>query len=627
MNILLKQRFQISTIALLKNYCLIGERPPLIKNEDLSIDNIMDELFVFSGVRFRLASKEHKNKVYFHTDNPNGEHLDFNTCKLNGANAFLTTDTKKLKKYYGNPFAQITISTYERKISLNGKNLTLKYYKHSKHREVNWKFFSKTSSSKSVTINLETGNITTIEYTHGKGGNKTIRKNCFADVFRILSTILDFPTKNDGLYSYASPFNPLPNNVWGKAKKSELRKQIDNEFNLDQIYSTLFQVLGVNASDIFGVTRKTLLYDALIKFFVKTKNIKVPNNYFNLLINWYPTMKFLKKNDNKLIAAILDRFNLKSKYLIKLIHEKPNINVYFLVRMCWFFGRDYSKYIPKINPSLFCDDNVLLESNSPFIDATEKMSLLNHANKEWKSKEIASDIEKSRAVKYFNCSDNMYVKKVVLISDFDDHLKMLEQIKKFYPDRVIKATTIDGFKDEHLELTKFSLMIKRGESIEYVFNENLIKEIEKEINVEIFDSNFKMKEYKFYPVILKREEEYIEEGTHMHHCVASYVDKETSLIVSLRLNSSHGSERVTCEYNTYSASCIQTRYFCNGQPPVYFNEAIIELQKRIEKCKRILKSIDKKVNTLIINGISVSDLNENVFDPFINDYRFVPLPF
>lgn len=622
MNTLLKQRFQLSTIVLLKNYSLISERPSQSK---LSIEMGDSDFFLLgSGPSFRLAYKEHKNKVYFHTENPNGENLNFNICKLHGATAFLTTNDDKIKKYYGNPFAQVTIITCERKVSLNGKNLTLKYYKHTKNRHVNWKYFSKISMSKSVTINLETGDLTITECSYGKGGKNTIRKNCFADVARVLSSILDTPSRNEDFYPN---LNPLPNNNWGKTKKNALKKQIEHEFNVDQIYKTIFNALGVNISDVFGVTRKTLLFDALIKFFVKTKNIKVPNNYFNLLINWYPTMKFLKRNDNKLIAAILDRFGLKSKYLIKLMHSQPNINFYFLVRMCWFFGDDYIKYIPKINPLLFSNDDVLLENNSPFIEPTEKMTLLSDSFRTWKTIKIETDIEKSRAVKFFNCPENVYVKKNILIGDFHDHLKMLEQIKKFYPDRVMKATTVEGFKDEHLELTKFSLMVRRGESLEYVFNNDLIKEIEREINIEIFETNFNMKEYKFYPVILKKEEEYIEEGTHMHHCVASYIDKETSLIVSLRLDSRHGSERVTCEYNTYSANCIQARYFCNGQPPVYFEGAIMELHKRIEKCKRILKSIDKKVNTLVINGISVSDLNETIFNGFENDYRFIPLPF
>lgn len=625
MKILIKQRFQISTIALLKNYCLIGERPPLIKNEDLSIDNIVDEIFVFSGARFRLANKDHKNKVYFHTDNPNGEHLNFSVCKLNGADAFLTTDTKKLKKYYGNPFAQITISTYERKITLNGKNLTLKYYKHSKHRDVNWKFFSKTSSSKSVTINLETGNITTIEYVHGKGGNKTIRKNCFADVFRILSAILDFPTKNEGLYSYSPPFNPLPNNVWGKAKKTELRKQTDNEFNVDQIYSTLFQILGVNTSDIFGVTRKTLLYDALIKFFVKTKNIKVPNNYFNLLINWYPTMKFLKKNNNKLIAAILDRLNIKSKYTIKLLHEYPKINLFFLVRLCQLFGDNYLDYIVKINPLIFCDDEKNKTNMFGFEDSFEKHFILESIKNEQNIK-IKNHREKTKVVKYLNDSTNLFIDRKVLYGDLEDHIKMLDQVRIFYPEREMKASNSEEFKEEHMELTKFTLLLKKGSSIQYEYNPDMLKDIEMVIKSESFD---------FYPVVLKTEEEYVEEGSHMHHCVATYIDREVSLIISIRLNSKNGPDRVTCEFDTQNARCIQARYFCNGTPPEMFRESIEILKSKIIHWRKNLTYINKKVIPLIINGKNAEEIMTSTQDKQIMDILnadnyavgWVPLPF
>ena len=87
-----------------------------------------------------------------------------------------------------------------------------------------------------------------------------------------------------------------------------------------------------------------------------------------------------------------------------------------------------------------------------------------------------------------------------------------------------------------------------------------------------------------YPHILKREEDYNEEGSFMHHCVASYVNTDKSIIVSLRTE--HGSNRVTSEFNIQDGRCIQSRHFCNGQPPEEFIDGLEALKDKIVKHAR-----------------------------------------
>ena len=111
--------------------------------------------------------------------------------------------------------------------------------------------------------------------------------------------------------------------------------------------------------------------------------------------------------------------------------------------------------------------------------------------------------------------------------------------------------------------------------------------------------------YYFNPVILKRDEEYSEEGSFMHHCVASYSNKIESIIVSLRTN--EGLDRVTCEFNKKTGECIQQRYFCNKVPPDYFTDSLKTLRERVKKSanNRLLYHIDFKKVRVKINGIEV----------------------
>jgi len=151
-------------------------------------------------------------------------------------------------------------------------------------------------------------------------------------------------------------------------------------------------------------------------------------------------------------------------------------------------------------------------------------------------------------------------------------------------------------------------LIKKGSVIEYVFDEKLISMIEEPIKVWELDGIYpSMEKYRmYYPVLLKQEMEYSEEGSHMHHCVASYSNKEISIIVSLRADSVIGNERVTNEFDVRDKTCTQSRYFCNQVPPEHFEDALDALKRRISKYKYSIKSIEKRVIPLTINGIDVT---------------------
>ena len=119
--------------------------------------------------------------------------------------------------------------------------------------------------------------------------------------------------------------------------------------------------------------------------------------------------------------------------------------------------------------------------------------------------------------------------------------------------------------------------MRKGWTIEYQYDEKTLEDIEAPIQ------DYETGE-TFYPFILKRDEQYTEEGEFMHHCVATYADKDESMIVSLRTKDNK--DRVTCEYRIQDGSGIQQRSFCNAMPPDRFLNSLHELSQKLRQRAR-----------------------------------------
>ena len=201
-----------------------------------------------------------------------------------------------------------------------------------------------------------------------------------------------------------------------------------------------------------------------------------------------------------------------------------------------------------------------------------------------------------------------------------DHFRMLNKIREYDPNIRMKATTPKKFHDEHSELSKLVSAIKKGWVTQYFYPEETVKEIQQPINCEKKSEMWKhdsdgSKELittvhegnvMIYPYVLKREEEYIEEGKFMHHCVASYADTDTSMIVSLRTEDKQ--DRVTCEFNISDGRMIQAKYFSNGIPPKHYQDAIDTVSDLIRMHARFgtLNWLKKDRVPVMINGVEIA---------------------
>jgi hypothetical protein len=605
---ILTQRFNYASITLYRNYCKLDEKKQnrTTFNDDLDFLDEEDDFFVVkntSGGFIRNPSigkivtippkTNNKKTRFFYSGSNLEERLQLNYA-MGKNHSFDTSDDRHIKQHFNNPFSEISVNTVERSIRRHGDKITLKLYRHTKYRGFNSIYFRKTTSVQSLTYNTKTGNFTTLNMEMmPKKNSKHFRTNNFNSLENIIMRggILDMRTYIDKESRIFSNHSIIFDN-------HTFMESINNEFKFNQQTKN-----KKNSVSLFSGIE---FIDLLTNKFIEDKKIKVSNNPFFWIKKFYPTEKYLKKNDRKLIASILDMFKIKSKVTIKLMHENNLFDIYSVSLLCYLFGDNFSKYVGSIDPSLFQKSKIDISDNTW---GNIKMFVNDNINHSFK----ISNIEKENIVKIINkLTDKISIGKR-FISELVDHFNMIHKLRTYYPDLYLKSRTYDEFHNEHLELSKMMSLIKKGWVVEYQFVDKMVDDVEKPIDVKInlgesellVDCKELVGEITFYPHILKREEEYDEEGKFMHHCVASYSDKDRSIIISIRTEDKQ--DRVTCEFDCQTGTLIQAKHFCNRQPPGDMELAIEKLENKTKYYARmgLLHSLEKKKVLIKINGIEI----------------------
>jgi hypothetical protein len=622
---ILTQRFQFYAIEPYKDYSTIESKVENQVHEDLNLelDNVDffspdvvrvangEELerFLRSKFKIKLHNKKEykkKNTKYFYSNESDGEMIKLDNWS-NRIQTFYTTKERHLLKHYGRAFSSVSTEIHERNISIDGDTISVRFYVYRKARTVNSKYFKKNRSAFGFKINFRTGNVMSYE------GVKTpkIRQNNFKHLMQVL---MNFFSRTSGNIIH----------MWGGNSKDEHplnleAKKIfdDSEFMKclsHSILSKLPYVETINSNDHTNIGAKVL--SMIMRVFVEINKIKVPNHYEGLIMDAYPTKKFLKKNENKLIASILDRLGIKSKGTIKLLHKHPDIDIKKLILLARYFGyKNLHKYIHNVNEKFFINPkkkNNELMGGSIYEALTSKYEYdIKDSERKCLLKLINEFFSQDRLKYEENNVITLYENtQLMQLHTFNDHLDMLVKIRAQLPHIEMTASNLKDFHNEHLEFSSIDRAIRKGYSIKYVFEDRLIKHIEEPILIKDEHGNLTQ---TFYPVLLKIDGEYSEEGSHMHHCVASYADKERSIIVSVREGSPTGSERVTCEFDVRDKSCVQAKYFCNAVPPERFEFALEKTKHRVNIFRGSIKSTSKEKVPLVINGVQLEVKEPDVF--------------
>lgn len=620
---ILVERFSWAQIETYKDYCNINDKvrlkrvfnddldlyveededgwviKPSIKKEDLSKRTSNK----FKGKIISLPQKKHKKQKthYAYTTEDVQENFPIEYVYKNpkGFDVFHTQNARHIIRHYARPLSSICIFTLERSIRRHGNKVTIKYYYGVKRRPLNCIYFIKSFFVNSITIDFSSGNFTTLEISkNGRYTSKTFRCNSFHFLYKLLLN---------------PKFNVFNLNLVYSSDDT-LYNSFLNSFDNDKFAKTVKETLGIDNHDTNYSNDPMDFIEDFTKVFTKLKQIKAPDNSLvYLLTMFYPTEKFLKKNDRKLIASILDFFGVKSKLTIKILHEYPNIDLESFIIFCLYFGDDFTKYIGNLKPEVF--------KNSHHLN-----NFMHHVPKTYKGgfnlgNYHLSNTEKENLIHIMNNSNpqNLSI-NTGGIQLLNDHFNMRDRIREVDPSFSIKSKTLKEFNEEHLEYVKIISAINKGWVIEYIYDEKTLNEIEKPLECLYDDDTLHI----LYPTILKREEEYVEEGQTMHHCVASYTNKDKSMIISLRTEDNK--DRVTCEFDIQTGRCIQKRHFCNQHPPKHFENGLEILEGTIIKLARwgLLNWKEKKKVPIKINGVEIP---EKIIVRNATDIFGIELPF
>ena len=548
--------------------------------------------------KFVVPEQEGNKKTrFFQTKDSVSEALLLAYCLPQ--HSFDTQKDQQIKRHFGRAFSSIYLYVIERSVVQKGDKVTIKTYNRCKYRNINEIYFKTNYHVSSVTINLKTGNFTTLEksYIRGKISQK-FRCNNFLNLSNLIQAKNCF-FKMDNLTT-----------------ESRLYHKYKETFNDVEFTTKIQEVLGINTFINYTLKTNKFVSD-MLDFFILKKQIKVPNGDVSYWMTcFYPTEKYLKKNDRKLIASILDMLGIKSKFLIKIIHENLKIDLGSLFKLCSYFGDEASKYMSNVDGDIFKLCERKNDYTFSYNESNKNSLIFDGLSKNYE----LTNSEKENLVKIYNSYKN---DKYSLNSFdynnlrvFDDHFDMIKKIRQYDPSIEMRAKTFQDFTIEHRELAKTISAIKKGWVIEYKYKDVTINSIEEPIESFYFidEEEKEASSIILYPHILKREEEYIEEGNFMHHCVATYADRDKSIIISIRYKDQNN--RVTCEFNIQSGECIQHRHFCNGVPPKEFEYAINVLKERVSKLAKFttLNWVEKNKVPVKINGIEVNKETINATD-------------
>ena len=585
MEILFSQRHNFAAITPMKDYSRIdGMTEYDVKYEDKDTFSDITRLIKQNIITLPAKLKKGKRRIHYYYNSESSDDRVSLYSPTPNTRKFYTDKDRHIKAHYANPYSHIEVNTYERSITRKGDKITMKKYIQTKSRNINAIYFRKTTRIFSLTFNLKTGNfITVITSKTGRNTGKQFRTNSFQSLELVINQIMssEHINNDDKVFSYDENFNIV----------SEYRKLLNLDDNIN-------------------------LYKSIVTKFVELKKIKVPNDYFNLLTTHYPTEKFLKKNDRKLITSILDAIGIKSKITNKMVHDNLDIDMCTLHWVCKLLGDDYPKLINNINSNLFIkppQGGMVQYAGIHYEQMRGKIKPLKGKDREAICFILNDLIENGSK---FDKMPNGFMQIV------EDHVDMIEKIQPYDSNIRINAKTWKDFNVEHTEFTKIINLIRKGWVTEYVFNNKMIQDIEKPITVELNigdDMNPEFVTETLYPFILKREDDYAEEGAFMHHCVATYSDKDKSIIVSVRTEDAK--DRVTCEFTTQTGQMVQARHFCNKQPPEDMMLAIDQLKLKTAKYARLglLNCVEKKKTQVRINGVEVP---KPALTPTLNEHLF-----
>ncbi len=336
------------------------------------------------------------------------------------------------------------------------------------------------------------------------------------------------------------------------------------------------------------------IHNEIIKFYLETKKVKYPNNYplyFNGF-GLFPTLKTLRKHDMKLVEALMSDHQVKGDVIKRAIHSATNgLNLHRLKSILNYFPSDWVLQDPKfVKLSLDTDPTSSTWIVPQFQELTTKSEL-----------RCAFECFKQTLENNINWG-SLY-----------DHCDMYVYLKGVGENIKWKSKDHKSFLQEHLDWSDLYEFYKRG-FYTRIYPQSLY---------DAFKIPIQCGDEVYYPVVLFNSDEYNHESMIQNNCVKTYIGRPSSIIISLRKESTISTERGTIEYQIFKKdgrvtfNRPQSLGKFNSWLSEEWNEPLRLLDERMEKYVGDGKKVTTvKIEKLLANHKTLhsdSDWAENGF--------------
>lgn len=434
-------------------------------------------------------------------------------------------------KNYGNLLTSVNHVRITIVVGKKDDKVSIKIFQYVRGRNRGRKFFKVTTKVDYVSYNLKThslysGHIS--NYHKKRKFSKAVRQNCYE----------------------LNPLNGVSSiirSLLTTSYHSEPEKIAERTEIIDNVFKVFFKNIP-DSEKYKNIDNTQRLYAVSCE----NRGIKLPNNW-NVFSYVYPQpkMKDLRKHQMKYMDALMTILKLKGDKAKKVLHSLDTFSHLELYRWCEkFFGESFmlgqsDEFLKKVFQS-----NTGVNYNFDFARF--------------------SKVEKKNVFSIFKEMLDGHINA----NTFFDHLSMKSQISMF-EDIKWKSKNHLQFRDEHMEYTERLNFYTKGE-YNRIYPKKFVEQVQEKI-------------LNYYPVLLTDSLSYNLESFNQSNCVKGYVNKASSIIISLRKGDSESKERATIEYhitNYYNSVVIkrvQTLGRFNYPLGPEWNESIDLLDKRINK--------------------------------------------
>lgn len=432
---------------------------------------------------------------------------------------FVTED--KFLENYNN--LQATVEHFRASVFItkNDNKITIKYFSYHRRRATEKKWFTKTTSVRFVTYNT----LTNKGY-YGKILNYHKKRKCTKTIRQI--SLLD-----TGL--------------------EIIQSHILNSFNNHQ------EIIDIFMKEVCGDTydKNEPISKSLLHKIYSKRGVKLSDNFFAFYQN-YPTIKsnILKKTKGKFIDAIMNVKNIKGDKMRRILHKIDFYNDEFMKTIISVFGEKFISQLP--------DDEIVKILNTKvmfgLLGDYDETIFINKIDK------INAYLTFKDVLHYMECDEGFSP------LTFFDHINFYIRLNK-YERAKFESKNVIQLQNEHMDWTNRLDFYTKG-TFHRLYNDEFLNEIQ--IPIEMYGMVYQ-------PVVLKTSEEYNNESYNQSNCVKTYIEKASSLIISVRGET----QTATIEYKIKLD---------------YINSKIIF--KRVQSLGKYNKSLDSSWNE-ILNELDV----------------------